>query len=159
MVPLYFDKYVERICDLLQKQTFSSFRVQCMILWVWVTKTYLSSPFRLPPKPCQKPCETGHMDVETARITSHQQEISSPGTGRWQLIRRKWSFLKPVLREKKTGNTSFSLHIDPLSILWMFNLLARREVHPQQLWEIKSMKMCHWFTYQTPSSKQNYLIL
>ena len=158
MVPLYFDKYVERICDLLQNKL--SAASECSAWSCGFGHQNISKfPFRLPPKPCQKPCETGHMDVETARITSHQQEISSPGTGRWQLIRRKWSFLKPVLREKKTGNTSFSLHIDPLSILWMFNLLARREVHPQQLWEIKSMKMCHWFTYQTPSSKQNYLIL
>ena len=136
-----------------------SFLVQCMIL-CQVTKKYLSS-ISVATQTLPKTLRNGSYGRGNA--TNNKPSTRNLQSWNWALAAytAKMVIFEAGAAGKKTGNTSFSLHIDPLSsrfcttgdeILWMFNLLARREVHPQQLWEIKSMKMCHWFTYQTPSS-------
>lgn len=146
------------------KQTFRSFLVQCSDLVGLVTKKYLSS-ISVATQTLPKNLRNRSYGRGNPKITSRQQESPVLELGAGSLYGENGHFWSQCCgkkkREKETCNTSFSLHIDPLSfgfcttgdeILWMFNLLARLEVHPQQLWEIKSMKMCHWFTYQTPSS-------
>lgn len=143
------------------KQTFRSFLVQCSDLVGLVTKKYLSS-ISLATQTLPKTLRNGSCGRGNA--TNHKSSTRNLQSWNWALAAytaKLVIFEASAAGKKNACNTSFSLHIDPLSsrfcttrdeILWMFNLLARREVHPQQLWEIKSMKMCHWFTYQTPSS-------